>query len=98
MRPVRLADSAHDDVERQLTPELAARFRSDDLRHVLDALAEPEAWDEFSARHGPGRRITVEGARTVAGFHMFATEDPLDPREGAIVIYLIDIWLDEFPD
>ena len=98
MRPVRLADSAYDDIERQLTPELAAQFRSYDLRPVLDALVEPGAWEEYSAPHGPGRRITVEGARTVAGFHMFGTEDPHDPREGAIVVYLFDIWLDEFPD
>jgi hypothetical protein len=47
---------------------------------------------------GPARRITIDGARTVAGFHLFATEHLVDPREGAIVIYLIDIWLDEFPD
>ena len=98
MRAVRLADSALDDIERQRSPELAVQFKSVDLRPVLEALVEPEAWNEDSVPFGPGRRITIDGARTVAGFHLFVTEDLVDPREGAIVVCRIDIWLDEFPD
>ena len=98
MRAVRLADSALDDIERQLSPDLAVQFRSVDLRPVLEALVEPEPWNGYSVPFGPGRRIAIDGARPVAGFHLFATEDLVDPREGAIVGYLIDIWLDEFPD
>jgi hypothetical protein len=43
LRAVRLADSALDDIERQLSPELAVQFKSVDLRPVLEALVEPEA-------------------------------------------------------
>ena len=44
--------------------------------------SEPETWDRFSAPHGPGRRLTVEGT-TVAGFHLFGVADDDDPRDGA---------------
>lgn len=98
MRPVRLADSAHEDIERQLVPEHAAQFKRVDLRPVLDALGEQETlWEEVSAAHGPARRLTVLG-RTVAGFHLFGVEDVDDPRDDALVIYLVDIWVDEFPE
>ncbi|MEM9033828.1 MAG: hypothetical protein AAGA99_25515 [Actinomycetota bacterium] len=64
---------------------------------MLETLGEdPATWDEVSVPHGPGRRLTVHG-RSVAGFHLFGVDDIGDPRDGAIVIYLIDIWTDEFP-
>jgi hypothetical protein len=47
--------------------------------------------------HGPARRLTIYG-RTVAGFHLFGIEDTEDPRDGAIVIYFIDIWSKEVPE
>ena len=97
MRAVRLADSALDDIDRQLSAERAAEFKRVDLRPVLEALSEqPATWDDVSVPHGPARRLTIHG-RSVAGFHLFGVDDTADPRDGAIVIYLIDIWTDEFP-
>ncbi len=98
MRPIRLGDPAVDDIEAQVPPDLLGDFRRHDLRPVLEALSEDEAiWDQVGVDHGPGKRFTIEG-RTVAGFHLFITEDPVDPRSGALVVYGIDIWLDDFPD
>jgi hypothetical protein len=98
LRAVRLADSALDDIDRQLTPERAVEFKRVDLRPVLVTLGEqPDTWEEVSVPHGPARRLTIHG-RTVAGFHLFGVDDTEDPREGAIVIYYIDIWVDEFPE
>lgn len=98
MRAVRLAESALDDIDRQLSPGQAVEFKRVDLRPVLETLGEqPGAWEAVSVPHGPARRLTIHG-RTVAGFHLFGVEDTEDPREGAIVIYYIDIWVDEFPD
>jgi len=98
VRPVRLGDSALDDIEAQVPAERIDDFRRHDLRPVLDALSEDAAiWDEVGVPHGPGRRITL-GGRTVAGFHLFVTEDPSDPRPGALVVFGVDVWLDDFPD
>ena len=98
MRPVRLGDSALDDIEAQIPAERFPDFRRHDLRPVLDALSEDDAiWDEVGVPHGPGRRITLAG-QTVAGFHLFVTEDPSDPRPGALVVFGVDVWLDDFPD
>ncbi len=98
MRAVRLAESALDDIDRQLSPERAVEFKRVDLRPVLETLSEqPDIWEIVSVPHGPARRLTVHG-RTVAGFHLFGVDDTEDPRNGAIVIYYIDIWVDEFPD
>lgn len=98
MRAVRLADSALDDIDRQLSPERAVEFKRVDLRPVLETLSEqPGTWEEVSVPHGAARRLTIYG-RTVAGFHLFGVDDTEDPREGAIVIYYVDIWVDEFPD
>ena len=30
--------------------------------------------------------------------HLFGVDDTEDPRERAIVIYFLDIWINEFPD
>jgi hypothetical protein len=65
---------------------------------VLEALAEDDViWEEVGIPHGPGRRFTLAG-RTVAGFHLFVVEDPADPRPGALVVFAVDVWLDDFPD
>ena len=98
MRAVRLADSALDDIDRQLGLERGAEFKRLDPRPVLEALSQqPETWEVVSVPHGPGRRLTIHG-RTVAGFHLFGVEDAEDPRSDAIVIYFIDIWVEEFPN
>ena len=98
MRAVRLADSAKEDIDRQLPADRAADFKRHDLRPVLEALAtSPEIWDESTSPHGAGRRLTIYG-RTVAGFHLFGVPDTDDPRDNAIVIYFIDIWADEMPE
>ncbi|MCP3992909.1 MAG: hypothetical protein GY724_27855 [Actinomycetia bacterium] len=98
MRAVRLAESALDDIDRQLSPERVVEFKQVDLLPVLEALSEqPGTWEAVSVPHGPARRLTIRG-RTVAGFHLFGIDDTEDPREGAIVIYYIDIWVNEFPD
>ncbi len=98
MRAVRLADSAKEDIDRQLPADRATAFRGHDLRPALEALSSnPEIWDESTNPHGPGRRLTIYG-RTVAGFHLFGVPDTDDPRDDAIVIYFIDIWTDEMPE
>ena len=98
MRAVRLAESAHEDIERQLRPERAQDFKRNDLRPILDALGQQHGlWEEASVAHGPARRLTVYG-QTVAGFHLFGISDTEDPRDDAIVIYFIDIWTEAFPD
>ena len=98
MRAIRLADSALDDIDRQLSPQRVTEFKRLDLRPVLETLGEqPDAWEEVSVAHGPARRLTIYG-RTVAGFHLFGVNDTEDPRDGAIVIYYIDIWVNEFPE
>ena len=98
MRAIRLADSAQDDIDRQLSTDRAKAFRRHDLRQVLEALASnPDIWDESTSPHGAGRRMTLYG-RTVAGFHLFGVPDTEDPRHDAIVIYFIDIWVDQLPE
>lgn len=98
MRPVRLGDSAVDDIEAQVPVDRLGEFRRHDLRPVLEALSADDAiWEKVGVPHGPGRRITL-GGRTVAGFHLFITEDPADPRPGALVVFGIDVWLDDFPE
>lgn len=98
MRAVRLGDSALDDIEAQVPADRLDDFRRHDLRRVLDALSEDDTiWEEVGVPHGPGRRITLAG-QTVAGLHLFVTEDAADPRPGALVVFGIDVWLDDFPD
>ncbi len=96
MRPVRLAGSAADDVEAQLEPDRLELFRRFDLAPALDLLGMDGVWESDAKPHGPGRRLTIEGV-TVAGFHLFALPDDLDPRDGALVVFAVDIWSDEFP-
>jgi hypothetical protein len=46
VRAVRLADSAKEDIDRQLPPDRAADFKHHDLRPVLEALStSPDADD-----------------------------------------------------
>ncbi len=68
-----------------------------DLAPALKLLSAPGVWEATARPHGPGRRLTVEGV-TVAGFHLFVVPDDVDPRDGALVVFAIDIWLDEFPE
>ena len=44
--------------------------------------------------HGPGRRLTQHEPETVALFHLFAVLDD----NGGVVVYHVDIWVDEPPD
>lgn len=97
MRPVRLAESAAADVEAHLMPDRVELFHQFDLGPALDLLASEGVWESEAKPHGPGRRLTIEGV-TVAGFHLFALPDDLDPREGALVVFAVDIWSDAFPD
>lgn len=97
MKPVRLASSAAADAEAQLSSDRVQRFRRFDLGPALDLLADEGVWESLAKPHGPGRRLTLEGV-SVAGFHLFALPDDLDPREGALVVFAVDIWTDDFPD
>lgn len=45
----------------------------------------------------PAAALPIEGV-AVAGFHLFALPDDLDPRDGALVVFAVDIWSNEFPD
>ncbi len=97
MRPVRLGSSALEEIESQVPGDRLDGFRRHDLRPLLEALSDDDAvWDEVAIPHGPGRRITVSG-QTVAGFHLFIIEDLDDPRPGALVVFAVDVWLDDFP-
>jgi hypothetical protein len=40
LRAIRLADSAHEDVERQLPPDRAVEFKRHDLRPVIETLSD----------------------------------------------------------
>lgn len=97
MRPVRLADAALDDIETQVPTDRVHDFRQFDLRPAMETLAadSPSAAD-ICVPHGPGWRASLNG-RSVGGFHLFVASDEVDPRPGALVIYAIDVWLDEFP-
>ena len=66
-------------------------FVSLDLAREVDFLADH--YDVLPA-HGPGRRHTQHEPETVALFHVFATLD----LDDAVVIYHVDIWVDEPPD
>ncbi len=92
-RTVRFEDAALEAVVAQLagssiTPE---RFVSLDL--VPERSFLEHHYDELPA-HGPGRRYTQHEPETVALFHIFAVLDD----DGAVVVYHIDIWVDEPPE
>lgn len=95
MRPIRIADSAVDDLERQVPAGLLAAFHRHDLAAALDHLATAESSQLIA--HGPGWRLTISGG-TVAGFHVFVTQDLVDTRPDALVVYAVDIWLEDFPE
>lgn len=97
MRPVRLADSAHEDIEAQLDDGHRRRFLADDVAPALVHLATVDDVGALLDEHPPAHRYTAEGI-TVAGFHLFIAVDDLDPREDTLVVFAVDIWLDEFPD
>ena len=44
------------------------------------------------------RTVLAGGSPWVAGFHLFITGDPADPQPGALVVFGIDVWLDDFPN
>ena len=95
-RSVRVGSTVDDDIASQLDSERANLFWRHDLAAALTLLAREGTWESLP-EHGGGRRLTVEGL-TVGAFHLFATEDDLDPRPDALVVYAVDIWPDGFPD
>jgi hypothetical protein len=95
-RSVRVGSAVEDDIARQLESDAAALFWRHDLAAALTLLAREGTWESLP-NHGGGRRLTVEGL-TIGAFHIFATDDELDPRPGALVVYAVDIWPDGFPD
>lgn len=98
MRPIRLAEAAVLDIEAQVPADRIDAFRAHDLAPTLQALASTATtWTDYAIAHGPGWRVSLDGAST-AGFHLFITDDLVDPRPDALVVYAIDIWLDRFPD
>jgi hypothetical protein len=94
-RSVRVGSAVEDDIARQLDVEAAGLFWRHDLAAALTLLTRDGVWESLP-EHGGGRRLTVEGL-TVGAFHIFATEDELDPRPDALVVYADDIWPDGFP-
>ena len=98
MRPIRLAEAAVVDIESQIPADQLEDFRSLDLRPTLEALSsDTETWTTYAIAHGPGWRVSLEGI-SIAGFHLFITDDLMDPRPNALVIYAIDLWRDNFPE
>lgn len=98
MRPIRLAEAAVVDIESQIPADLLEDFRNLDLRPTLETLsADTASWTDFSIPHGPGWRVSLEGI-SIAGFHLFITDDVVDPRPNALVVYAIDLWRDDFPE
>ena len=97
MRPIRLAEAALVDIESQVPADRLEDFRSLDLRPTVEALSsDTSTWTNFAIPHGPGWRLSLEGI-SIAGFHLFLTEDLVDPLPDALVVYAIDIWLGDFP-
>lgn len=97
MRPVRLSEAAVDDITTQVPGDRLEGFRVHDLAPALHFMSTTSALGDYLADAGPAWRYTVQGS-TVAGFHMFVADDDVDPREGALVVVQIDVWLDDFPE
>ena len=97
MRPVRVAESAAADIQSQLPDERRNEFLRHDLAPALARAGDPDAWSKGASPHGPGWRFSLAG-RTVAGFHLFLATDLLADDDDGLVVYAIDIWMDEFPD
>ena len=98
MRPIRLAEAAVVDIESQIQDDRLEDFRNLALRPTLEALAsDTSTWTDFAIPHGPGWRISLEGI-SIADFHLFITDDVVDPRPNALVVYAIDLWRDNFPE
>ncbi len=97
MIPIRLAEAAVVDIESQIPADRLENFRDFDLRPTLEALSsDTSTWTNFAIPHGPGWRVSLEGI-SIAGFHLFITNDLVDPRPNALVVYAIDLWQDNFP-
>ena len=95
MRPIRIADSAVDDLERQVLAELLEAFQRHDLAAALEELAKADSRQLIG--HGPGWRLTISGG-IVAGFHVFVAQDLLGTKPDALVVYAVDVWLEDFPE
>ena len=95
-RPVRIGSTVDEDITDQLGPDRADLFWRHDFAAALSLLARDGVWDTLP-EHGGGRRLTVEGL-TVGAFHLFVTEDDLDPRPDALIAYAVDVWPDGFPE
>lgn len=99
IRPVRIPDHARAGIEDQLPLDRARVFLTHDLPEAVDALAHTDWWELPEIRQSPGvRRFTVEAARTVAGFHLLVGLDIWADDPGAMVVHVIDIWADRWPN
>ncbi|MEM7325494.1 MAG: hypothetical protein AAF531_20575 [Actinomycetota bacterium] len=92
-RSVRVEDAALDAVVAQLIHSSVSPERFVALDLVRERLFLETRYDDLPA-HGPGRRHTQHEPATVALFHVFAVLDD----DGAVVVYHIDIWVDEPPE
>lgn len=97
--PVRLPDHALASINDQLAFDRAETFRTQDLPEALAALALLDWWELPEITQAPGiRRFTVETARTVAGYHLLIGLDTWADEADAMVIHVIDIWPDRWPN
>lgn len=98
-RPVRVPDHAQASIDDQLPVDRAAVFRAHDLPEAIEALSLIDWWSLPEIDRSPGvRRFTVEAARTVAGYHLLVGLDAWAADPGAMVVHVIDIWPDRWPD
>ena len=89
-RPVRGPDHARASVGDQIPADRA---------EAIEALSLIDWWTLPEIDQSPGiRRLTVEAARTVAGHHLLVGLDTWSDDPGAVVVHVIDIWPDRWPD
>ncbi|MGF1597376.1 MAG: hypothetical protein ACFCVK_10690 [Acidimicrobiales bacterium] len=98
-RPVRVPDHVEATIGQQLPADRAEVFRVHDLREAIEALSLVDWWSLPEIEQSPGiRRFTVGTARTVAGYHLLVGLDTWADDPGAVVVHVIDIWPDRWPE
>lgn len=96
MIPIRVSDTAIEDLAHDLDPDRAEAFIRHDLTPALRKLTEIDDPGTVAEPHGPGWRYTDDGI-TVAGYHLWLTPDPLAAEPGALLLYRISIWPEQWP-
>ena len=98
-RAVRVPEHALLSLDEQLAPDRVNVFQAHDLKEAIEALSLVDWWDLPEIPGAPGvRRFTVEAARTVSGYHLIVGLDTWSDDPGAMVVHVIDVWADRWPN